>query len=1259
MPDPRRVKELFVAALDLPDAVARQAFLDRQAGNDADLRQRLDVLLKAHDEPASVLNRPLAAVAPVDPGATGADSSCPPIVDASSPAEAADMLIAGRYKLLEEIGAGGMGTVWMAQQIEPVQRLVAVKLIKAGMDSKAVLARFEAERQALALMDHPNIAKVHDAGTAPDGRPFFVMELVKGVPITRYCDEHRLTPRQRLELFVPVCQAIQHAHTKGIIHRDVKPSNVLVALYDDRPVPKVIDFGVAKATGQTLTEQTLHTGFGSVVGTIEYMSPEQAGFNQLDVDTRSDVYSLGVLLYELLTGSPPFSRKELEQGGVLEMLRLIREQEPTKPSTRLSTAEGLPTLAANRGTEPAKLTRLVRGELDWIVMKALEKDRNRRYESANAFAQDIQRYLADEPVQACPPSAWYRFRKFARRNKAALTIVGLVAVALVLGVIGVMISDARVRAETVARLDAQTKRADEEAKRAKAEKERGDALEKWRGTAYYLKTALALNEYRNNNLARAGQFLNECPKDLRHWEWHYLQHLCHSELRTIPLGDHVGYVTAAFSANARRLALVDTKSVLHVYDAATGKETLSIPVAGQRINSVRFSPDGRRVGVCGEVARDRVGLQVWDADTGKSLCFAKAQSPEEGGGQLWGLAFRPDGARVAAADMRGHVYLIDVDNQKPLFRRDAHTRGSPNPRAPQPIVQALTAPAVATPGAPLGTLMLTLEALETADFYPHTLGPPPGIIWFTSVAYSPDGKLLVSASEFDAEIKVWDAETGNLIRTLKGGGEGHARLAFSPTGKWLAAAGRYMDDDIRVPDPTVRLWDMETGQLRHVFHRGDGEKPVWGLAVSPDGKRLAVARLDGTLTVWDVKTEREIGNYRGTPRPVEGWRSVSGLVFSPDGKQLLALEPGGGALTVWDATRGAESRVLGAGFSLEAAFSPDGRRVAAATSTRMPSGLTGGELGTVLWDTETGQELMRFVDKGDWPTAVAFSPDGTLVAAAVSQGLATGQVRLYDTRAGKLLRTLPDPAQGPAPPCDAVAFSPDGTRIASGAQDRVVRMWDAATGKQLWEGKRHAGTISAVAFSRDGRRLASASGGIMRNLGPRGPRWPVDVENYVPDLKVHDAATGEELLSLSLPRKTRALAISPNGEVVAAGFGPSYLWLVGMVGGAISADFHQPPDADNTVRLYRVATGEEVLALKAHTRPCQGLAFSPDGLRLATAGGTDETVKLWDARTGEEILTVGQHPGVVTSVAFSPDGHKLVSTSWADVRVWDATPLKK
>lgn len=434
-----KANELFLEALDRPAGRARIDFLNEVCIDEDDLKAKVLALLNAGERADDFLSSPAHEL-------LRSSLDAPPLEGPGT--------VIGPYKLLQQIGEGGMGVVYMAEQTHPVRRMVALKILKPGMDSRNVAARFEAERQALAMMDHPNIARVLDAGMtggAGSGRPYFVMELVKGVPFTQYCDARQLTPRQRLELFRPVCNAIGHAHQKGIIHRDLKPSNVLVAQYDGQPVPKVIDFGVAKATGPKLTEQTLFTEFGAVIGTLEYMSPEQAELNQLDIDTRSDIYSLGVLLYELLTGSTPLGHRRTKDTNIMELLRLIRETEPPRPSTRLSTTHELPVIAASRGLEPKKLRSLVRGDLDWVVMKALEKDRNRRYATAGALASDIDRFLANEPVEACPPSAAYRFRLLTRRHKTAVVATGIVAVSLVAATV-ISLSQATVarRAEAVA-----------------------------------------------------------------------------------------------------------------------------------------------------------------------------------------------------------------------------------------------------------------------------------------------------------------------------------------------------------------------------------------------------------------------------------------------------------------------------------------------------------------------------------------------------------------------------------------------------------------------------------------------------------------------------------------------------------------------------------------------------------------------------------------------------------------------------------------
>src|ERR1051326_3003962 len=573
----------------------------------------------------------------------------------------------GRYKLLQQIGEGGCGTVYMAEQTEPVRRRVALKVIKLGMDTKQVIARFEAERQALALMDHPNIAKVLDAGATEAGRPYFVMELVRGIKVTEFCDDKSVPTADRLKLFTQVCQAIQHAHQKGVIHRDIKPSNILVTANDGVPVPKIIDFGIATAPAGPLTDKTFFTAFEQFIGTPAYMSPEQAEMTSLDIDTRTDIYSLGVLLYELLTGRTPFDPSELLQSGLDEMRRTIREQEPDRPSTRLSTmAEGeLTTVAKHRHTEAPRLIHLVRGDLDWIVMKCLEKDRTRRYETANGLASDIQRHLDNEPVVARPPSALYRIEKLVRRNRLAFTAAALVVLALVLGIV----------ASTWQAIRATHFR----------EQAQGEALAN-RQNLYAADMNLANQALENYNLLRARELLEKhrppggessnspLRSDLRGWKWRYLAGQCRSdELATLArFGSCV--FTVSISRDGHWLASACGDGTVGLWDLQTRRqlpsfETYRGPASffefEDRSHAAAFSPDCRTL-AAGGVNKD---IFLWDVVEHRTVAILTGHQ-----GTVDHLEFSPDGRFLASASLDETARLWDMRSNPPreLVKLEPH-----------------------------------------------------------------------------------------------------------------------------------------------------------------------------------------------------------------------------------------------------------------------------------------------------------------------------------------------------------------------------------------------------------------------------------------------------------------------------------------------------------------------------------------------------------------------------------------------------------
>jgi WD40 repeat protein/serine/threonine protein kinase len=1036
----------------------------------------------------------------------------------------------GGYKLLSILGEGGFGVVYLAEQQHPLKRRVALKVIKPGMDTKQVIARFEAERQALALLDHPDVAHVYEAGTTELGRPYFVMEYVKGVPITEHCDCQKLTIEERLGLFVQVCEAVQHAHQKGIIHRDIKPSNILVLLEGQKALPKVIDFGVAKALSQPLTERTLVTEEGQFLGTPEYMSPEQAELTHQDIDTRSDIYSLGVVLYELLTGVLPFDVQTLREGGVDHIRQVIREQEPKTPSTRLSTlsAEDSTKIAKRHRIDVSSLQRKLRGDLDWITLKAMEKDRTRRYGTAQALAEDIERHLNNEPVLAGPPGALYRFQKLVRRNKGVFAAVGAVAVVLVLGVIvstwqAVRATQAE-REQSRLREDAVKAREGEAGQRQKAEKAQADEAQQRKraeAEAYASDMSLAQQALGMNDLGRARRLLEDhrpAPGevDLRGWEWRYLWQEC----RTDAVGELCRYPNAAYSVayspNGRVLAVAGLiQEFVEIWDVPDRRRIATLqPKQG---HLVAFSPHGNLL------ATDAGNqIRLWRTDTWDLA----AQLPAPGYVRV--LKFSPDGKRLASLSFPDEVTVWEVD-QWAVVRR---IRG----------VRPVAAHIGAVDFSPDSKALVTgdadghLRVIDLASGNTNFDIPEAHPESITFVAWSPTGSVIASGGGYSVDaIRLWDAASGKPLGALERHTSWICELIFSTDGQRLYSASA---------DQTIRIWDV--GQRRCLATLRGSRDEVYGLALSPDGNTLASAGKDGVVAFWNALPRPEEELPRLIPLGRFGWPA-----FAPDSRVLAA--PRAGTVSLFDLATSKEIEqlpALGTDGVYIVAYSPDGTllvsgsengkiRVWSCAERRLLRELDGHKESTFLlrfradgtrllsvdvngkaiwWDALTWQTGRTFVVESFWRWA-NISPDGRLLAI----GAAVGPLRWLNAETGELLDTT---TGGHRQNVKGVAFSGDGSRVASVANDGTVAIWDPSSFQLIAAFKGHMQGAHGVAFSPDGRRLAT--GGGSRDA-----------------VKLWDLSTHRELMTLSGQGSMFSFVVfSPDGRWLAAcnSDGKLHLW---------------------------------------------------------------------------------------------------------------------
>lgn len=1172
-----QIEALLNRALEFNPA-ERPAFLAGACGGNSDLREKVETLLRAAAEADGFME-----------GVTTLEET---------PLSEGPGTVIGRYKLLQKVGEGGMGVVYMAEQTEPVTRKVALKIIKLGMDTKQVVARFEAERQALAMMDHPNIAKVLDAGSTESGRPYFVMKLVRGVPITEYCDKNKLSTQERLNLFIPVCQAIQHAHQKGVIHRDIKPSNVMVTLHDGNAVPKVIDFGIAKATNQKLTEKTLFTNYAQMIGTPAYMSPEQAEMSGLDVDTRTDVYSLGVPLYELLTGTTPFPSKELLSMGYGQMQKVIAEKEPPKPSTRLSTMqnEERTVVAKNRSMEVSALGRTFKGDLDWIVMKALEKDRSHRYDTANGLVSDIRRHLDNEPVSAAAPTFRYQLSKFARRNRKYMQAAAVIAVLLLIAAVFSSYQAVRatraLRTAEVAQLEAQKQRHIAEKRKEEALTEKTIANQNARLAERRLYAGdmnLAQQALAEYNWGRATDLLNRHrPKvgeeDLRGWEWRYLwQKLQTGSHEALPTFDHT-LSSVSYSPDGRFLAVGFLHDGAELWDVTLKRRVTVLAPEGRTTRCV-YDPTGARLAVYREDGNndaDRDAIVLWNARTHEVEAALPAPDGFAPSYDVRHLAFSRNGRMVAAyfqgyiGRIRGRCYVAvwDVATRRALWTVPAQKKGA--------VYSGFVGAVCFGPGDKTllvgdsdgkiysfnvvdGGAIQEWQAYE--DRRENRFEKGSGV---ACLALSPDGRTLASGGAYpDTSVKLWDPGTGKPIGILEGHRGWVASLQFSADGRTLYSTGS---------DATWRAWDVESKTLQ--FGRGGHYGSVHSLSLSADGNHLATACEDGNLFIWSTRAAGTVGHSlnRKLPDPKADWQDlISGVTpwrglysASPDGRMLFILN-WNGRVERWDPdTLETIGEVPELGERPRLLFIDDSNRIV------VGHGPDSRVVRLEPWALERTMEGFQ---------AEAVSEEGRYLR---GKRVATGETQILDTRTWKPTATV---ALGSLKqPGDTHSL-------------RTMLFEDSVANAQ-------AECLSLGLIARRGDRGSVTVMNLLQGS------TPVIVTNFVDHVR----------------RPIRRMAFSPYGQ-----------WLATC-------------SETGETHVWRTKNWTRVANIQGRGSP-QDLAFSDDSRRLITTGGELDAITLWDTETWQELVTLDA-PGAVKvgGPRLLQDGRTLIAVSYdlgpMSLRVW-------